>query len=942
MDNINFYHDQLTCCSLMLHWTEVDEANLKSCELFKKEEGFFNSYEKIYEGESTSYEVINLKPNQTYCFKLIINKTNSTIKKEISVKTLISPHAILSERSVDIANGKQFDNVERVIPDFQKQFIKNCAKLIFEDKTETSVKADFDGLIIKITHEVENNIYYVCIDIKDNYFNDFFNQFIEGGGSNVLIPSNFIIEKLPTLLFLNLLEKGSVIFTGKRMGGVIASSFVFYLLYIGKSINIKYENVFEKRDKKSIGSISFGSPSFITNLTASVKMKEFTSYFYNIKNKNDYIPEIIDFINVNIYKKLDENILSIFHKDKMTENDVNILDNFLNKIDFKRKYILENINKDIKIPFGYYLKMKNDFSFKSINENNFINFYYLKKFDSNSRISNLNIYKELSSNTKFNKNSLNYLEKKDYNLDLVKIIRRKLESGETKSVIKFKLTKFIDNNIIFPDIIDKISLVSYENGNYIISNKDIFYDNDIDITAYIDNLEDNIKNMKIINIFGGEINVNEIMNLQGSGPTRKMLKDNIEKLFLIPFFKLFEIFYISFNDKKQFNELKEQYFGQNYENLKSKILKPFEKQIEILNELLYLSRPDLLFKSKDEFIKMYINDDLEEMNKNWTNEQKNNLNNILEKYRQKAEELKQSQNIDINNKKKIKLFMSKCTFSQLYVFYNIIFDDSFIKNFFIENLMGEALQNIENDIKNNINNSINIDDYKNYLNKNIGFFYDKYIMINIYFIRLIILVSIEGGDLILFLIKKSIKKIFKNFDNFLNYCLISSLNYVDDFRYVFYFADHFHYDFEKVFTKDDIEKINMKNVFYKNKRKQLIKSNISSNSSFNEINRMFAFSECSKHYKIGEQYYNNFLEIFNNYSNDFKEDIEISIFDNLKDENSKKIDNLTIIKSMMNDYIEDEESKKGFLALLRQSYLLGELRTNIVRIYFLIFSFIGR
>ena len=583
MDEINFHHDpeQLTCCSLILHWTEVDEANLKSFELFKKEEGFFNSYEKIYEGESTSYEVINLKPNQTYYFQLKINKTNSTLKKEISVKTLISPHAILSEKSVEIANGKQFDNVEKVIPDFQKKFIKNCAKLIFEEGTETTVKADYDGLIIKITHEVENNIYYVCIDIKDDYFNDFFNQFIKGGGSNILIPSNFIIEKLPTLLFLDLLEKGAVIFTGKRMGGVIASSFVFYLLYIGKSLNIQYENVFEKRDKKSIGSISFGSPSFITNLTASVKMKEFTSYFFNIKNEKDYIPEIIDFINVDIYKKLNENILSIFHKDKMTENDINDLDNFLNKIDFKKKYILENINKDIKIPFGYYWNMKKDFSFKSINENNFVNFYYLKKFDSHSRISNLNIYKRLSSNVKFNKDSLKYLEKKDYNLDIVKIIRRKIESGKTKSVIKFKLTKFNDNNIISPDIINKISLNSYENRNYFISNKDIFYDNDIDITAYIDNLEDNVKNIKIINIFGGEININEIMNLQGSGPTRKMLKDNIEKLFLIPFFKLFEIFYISFNDKNKFDELKEQYFGQNYENLKSKILKLFEKQIEI-------------------------------------------------------------------------------------------------------------------------------------------------------------------------------------------------------------------------------------------------------------------------------------------------------------------------------------------------------------------------
>ena len=34
----------------------------------------------------------------------------------------------------------------------------------------------------------------------------------------------------------------------------------------------------------------------------------------------------------------------------------------------------------------------------------------------------------------------------------------------------------------------------------------------------------------------------------------------------------------------------------------------------------------------------------------------------------------------------------------------------------------------------------------------------------------------------------------------------------------------------------------------------------------------------------------------------------------------------------MNDLIDEEESKKGFLALLRQSYLLGKLRSNIVSI----------
>ena len=35
---------------------------------------------------------------------------------------------------------------------------------------------------------------------------------------------------------------------------------------------------------------------------------------------------------------------------------------------------------------------------------------------------------------------------------------------------------------------------------------------------------------------------------------------------------------------------------------------------------------------------------------------------------------------------------------------------------------------------------------------------------------------------------------------------------------------------------------------------------------------------------------------------------------------------------MMNGLIDDEESKKGFLALLRQSYLIGKLRTYIVSI----------
>ena len=75
-----------------------------------------------------------------------------------------------------------------------------------------------------------------------------------------------------------------------------------------------------------------------------------------------------------------------------------------------------------------------------------------------------------------------------------------------------------------------------------------------------------------------------------------------------------------------------------------------------------------------------------------------------------------------------------------------------------------------------------------------------------------------------------------------------------------------------------------------------------------------------------------------NYSNDFFEDIEISIYDNFKEENKYGDFNVLIIREMINDLIIDIESAKGFIALLRQSYLLGKLRSNLVSIH-LIFNF---
>ena len=200
-----------------------------------------------------------------------------------------------------------------------------------------------------------------------------------------------------------------------------------------------------------------------------------------------------------------------------------------------------------------------------------------------------------------------------------------------------------------------------------------------------------------------------------------------------------------------------------------------------------------------------------------------------------------------------------------------------------------------------------------------------------------ILTSIEGGDLIKFNHSFNWTKVFYNL---LPPFLIANFLFAP-FGKMWVNCQN---DFEKNYKEEEIEEIHMKSSFYKIKNKNIINSNISDNDNkkfglfnflnyffINKKNKMYEFSEYSEKQKRGKEYYEKFLEILNNYSNDYQEDIQISIFDNLKEENKNKENNYLTIKDSMNLLIDDEESKKGFLALLRQSYLLGKLRNNIVR-----------
>ena len=973
MEN-NFFGKNITCCSVELHWTNEDiqngVENHYEYELYQTEGSglltTFNSSKVIFKGKSNSYEAINLKPNEKYTFKLKIFKDKNFIEERKKViNTLKAPYAILSDRSLKIANGEAI-NYTNILSDFQKKIIANCSSYIYKKKNEDLIKGNFEGIKIKITQDITTSIYYISFDIKPEYFEAFFKQFIEESQNNLIIPCHFIIQKLPTTLIFNLLEKGPVIFTGKRMGGVIASSLAFYILYIGKMLyNKKYGNSFKEREKNCIGVVTFGSPTFLNNMTVAMKMKDFTDYFYHIKEEFDYIPQIIGFMKKGCDK---ENWYGIIQGKKMDFRDIESLKEYLIKNEFTEENMKKNIEKHSNIPFGHYYMMKErDSSLNSINELTFNEFYYFKSFHSLKEPSDLRIYENLGIQVSFSKQNLTYLENKNYILEFIKITRRKINENSMKGIIKFKLDKFEDN-IITPDIIEEIKLISNTDESKHINIENIYYDSDVDIIAYINELNENIKDVIIINNFGGEIRFKHIINIQGSGETRELIGDNIEKLFLIPFFKLFEIFYNSLNNRDKYNELKKQHFGENFQDLT--LLTPFQTQIKTFNELLQFSRPDILGKFEKQFINEYIGNEL-------TKEQKNEIIVKLKDYYEQAIEIQKAQNINcldsesgtiakiksfpqiIDNSKEIKkLFMCprSCFENEniLTLNYEDIYD-SYIKKYYIQKSINQVLKGVEREIYQNKSN-LNDEEFKNDLNKRIGILYNKFIIPNIFFVKILVLSSIESGDLIYFKRKMSWEKIKKAI-------LDGNLSNLKYYLNLLTSSFFFHKDFEKFYSKNKIENIHMDNLFSKTKNKNIVKSNIASSSlgrkdiffeSYGifftnldriikilfKVNKIGNFVEYSEKQKIGVEYYKTFLQLLNNYSNDFPEDIEISIYENLKEENKNSENSFQTIKEMMNDLIYDEESKKGFLALLRQSYLLGKLRTNVVSNYYNIIFFI--
>ena len=586
------------------------------------------------------------------------------------------------------------------------------------------------------------------------------------------------------------------------------------------------------------------------------------------------------------------------------------------------------------------IKKKNeDLSLIKIDESRFYHFFYKKIEQCSYKFPTKNfIYQNIRSNNSFSKKDLEYFLNENTLEENVKVIRREGEEIEKKkySGVNEFFNKIGDFNFLKTDVIkkvkgivkiklnDKITSDCIEkitmNNNKINKMKDcIFYENKDEVKVFVDDLNENIVDINITNCFGGKINVKKIINIHGSSKTRKMLKDNIEKFFLMPFFKLIEIIYISkFSDNEQnksYQKLKENNFGKNFENIK--ILKPFENQIKIIDKLLYLTRPDLLAEKESLFFKEYLekkDDDIlldkkiceyYEVAKIAADEIKCKIN-VVEKNSLASSIFENNNNKFKNNKK---LFMTEGINFESDDFLSENLNDKYIKKFLLSETIVEILKEIEKILKKQKNHS-NDEKFEIYLIDNIGKIYNYFIETNIEFIRLIILITLEGGDYIK----------FKEFEE--SFCVAFSRFFCGSMN-------------KKQFIhsrplEEEIE-IEIFNLINKKNTEKIMTTGVDVDNDF---------SKYSENSIYGIEYYESFLKLLTNNYSDKPEDIEVLIYNNLKKENNERKYILKGIKDNINEFLNDEESKKGFIALLHQSFYIGNLRNDIVRIYLFIYLII--
>jgi len=217
--------------------------------------------------------------------------------QEILFKTSIASMAIYKDDPKEYLEGEPSFNHEiskiRFSQTYTDKGLKYLNKLhhvkylIIDDEKNKRLYISFRGTLQDILNDVK--IYGEVNRIKGRFHSGFY-QLAE------IVPLEYFIAKLAD-------EKYDLIFTGHSLGAAIAAMITIKILY-GKGMTKKYSD--------KIMFIGYGCPSIADIYFQEENDQLYKDNFIFIKNENDIVVEILDYISFLIYNNNNKDSLNIF------------------------------------------------------------------------------------------------------------------------------------------------------------------------------------------------------------------------------------------------------------------------------------------------------------------------------------------------------------------------------------------------------------------------------------------------------------------------------------------------------------------------------------------------------------------------------------------------------------------------------------------------------
>ena len=607
----------VTCWDATIEWDQVNnESVIYRVQQTKPQKA------DIYVGNDSEC-IIPLNHSTEYTLRISysINKKEENEKTigEVKFKTPEPPFAVLSHVPVT---------------EMTQSIMKSCAGAVFPkpqsrsaDDKQQCLSAQFGPFTINIFQDTLKEDKFFMLNFSagaDSRSVEAIQDAIKDENKFDYMWCLKFIPDMPMYLILELLKEGPVFLTGKGIGGTMAATVGYILLTSCSSTGFHVINAWEELVPGALGVCGFGSPAFSSGRVAGILLKlGYLKYFYNIITEGDIVPVFFDSLNSdNVSKQsalINKSCSCEIYSSPKSYNQANE-----HLKDWKKEKGLVNHRFAFnKVQFGTVMFLNRSLELSVSKDFVFHQMYFENYRQLSDEANPLKLYNKFGNKItdKLVSETVSSLTNNSTSVKSIKLVSRvsKNTDGERlqSKVFRCELPKHMTS-----DTIGKVFFIT-KDGKEVPCDKVIFNDANT-ICCMIDNTSIHFDKIELRNKFGGKDTCEKIVNIRGEGESDVLIKEEVERIFSLVFFKLIRIMSsvfekigedsddesdesgpeeelddrkVAVSAKSAFEETKDKALDEIKKFEKSglnEFLKSFNQEIGLLDKLFSCTRPDLL------------------------------------------------------------------------------------------------------------------------------------------------------------------------------------------------------------------------------------------------------------------------------------------------------------------------------------------------------------